>query len=141
MVSDKALYWMAVIVMALGLGNSFVNAHPEWAQSVAERPVMLADRVSSRATSLVSLAEMMFGRSEVGVARTQTAMARVQCRLASAQSRVAARQAQIARIQAERVRSFTRAQVDRVVVICTPQDQDTEQNAPDAPVVPNDDPN
>src|SRR5437868_12390391 len=100
MASDKALYWIAVIVMALGLGNSFINAHPGWAQAVAERPLMLADAAYSRLSSMASVADLMFGRSQVGVARTQVAVARVQGRLASVQARIASRQAEMARMEA-----------------------------------------
>jgi hypothetical protein len=136
MASDKALYWIAVIVMALGLGNSFVAAHPEWAQTVAERPLMLADAACSRISNLASVADLMFGRSQVGVARTQVAMARVQGRLAAVQARIASRQAEMARLEAQKGRTITLERMNRVITICPPHDNET-----DAPAIQIDDSN
>ena len=133
MASDKALYWIAVVVMALGLGNSFVNDHPDWAQAVAERPLVLADAACSRLSSMASVVDLMFGPSQVGVARTQVAMARVQGRLASVQSRIASRQAEMARMEAQRARAFTVERMNRTFVTCPTHDNGTD--APDDPVI------
>ena len=130
MASDKALYWIAVIVMALGLGNSFVNDHPDWTRAAAGRPMVLADAACSRLSSMASVVDLMFGRSQEGVARTQVAMARVQGRLASVQARVASRKAEMARLEAQRVRTITIERINRTAVICAPQNTDTD--APDA---------
>jgi hypothetical protein len=137
MASDKALYWMAVIVITLGLGNSFATAHPEWVQAVAERPLVLADATCSRISNLASVANLMFGRSQVGVARTQVAVDRVQSRLASVQARIASRQAEMASQQAQRVRTITIERINRTALICPPKD--TDRDAPDAPVIQIDD--
>ena len=137
MASDKALYWMAVIVLTMGMCNSFVNAHPDWAQAVAERPLMLAAAACSRLTNLATVADLMFGRSQTGIARSQVAMARVQGRLASVQARIASRQAQMARVEAQQVRTFTMERMNRTVVICPQQNKETV--APDAPVIQVDD--
>ena len=139
MASDKALYWIAVIVMALGLGNSFVNAHPDWAQNLSERPLMVADSITERATGVASIAEKLFGTSEDGVARTQARLASVQCRLAAVQTRMASRQARIERVQAERVRNIVREQVARVTVICP--GQDSVPRVADLPELPDEDVN
>jgi hypothetical protein len=139
MASDKALYWIAVVVLALGFSNSLVNAHPDWAQAVAEQPLMLADAACSRLTNLATVADLMFGHSQVDVARTQAVMARVQGRLASAQARIASRQAQMARTEAQQVRTFTMERMNRMVVICPRQNRETA--APDAPAVQVDDSN
>ena len=133
MASDKALYWIAAIVMALGLGNSFVNDHPDWAQAVAERPLIVADAACSRLTNLATVADLMFGGSQTGIARTQVAMARVQNRLASVQARIASRQAEMARMEAQRVRTITIERINRNPVICPRQTMDAD--APDAPVI------
>ena len=122
MISDKAIYWIATVVLALGVGNSLSTAHPDWAQAASERPLMLADAACNRLANLATLADLMFGRSQVGIDRTQVAVARVQSRLASVQARLASREARIARIQQERVLTFTRERMNRMVVDCPKPD-------------------
>ena len=116
MASEKALYWMAVGVAALFLGNSFVGGR-SFAPSIAGRSTATAQRISGQAMRYAMLAQVIFGRGDAGVVQAQTATARAQARLAVVQAATAHREAAMARMQAERIRVLA----SRGVVACPRQ--------------------
>ena len=118
MASDRALYAVAVGVLALGLGNSLVNTQPDWLRSLADRSVSVAEQVSGRAEGYLGMAQVMFGRSESGFGRAQAALGRMQSRLGSMQAQLGRRQAEMARVQSEQVRMVTMQTVRRIKVTC-----------------------
>ena len=128
MASEKALYWMAVGVAALFLGNSFVGGR-SLTPSVADRSMATAQRISGQAMRYATLAQVIFGRGEAGVVQAQTATARAQARLAVVQAATAHREAAMARIKAERIRVLA----SRRVVACPRQD--LVINLPEVPVI------
>ena len=71
MASDRALYLMAVGVLALGLGNSLANHQPDWLRNLADHSISTAQQVSGRAQGYLGMAQFMFGRSDAGFGRTQ----------------------------------------------------------------------
>ena len=91
MVSGKALYWMAVGVAALFLGNSFVGGRS------------LTPRVADRSMA-TTLAQVIFGGSQAGFVQAQSATACAETRLAVVQTAMAHREAALAKVQAERIR-------------------------------------
>jgi hypothetical protein len=128
MASEKALYWMAVGVAALFLGNSFVGGR-SLTPSVADRSMATAQRISGQAMRYATLAQVIFGRGEAGVVHAQTATARAQARLAVVQAVTAHREAAMARMQAERIRVLA----SREVVVCPRQNLVVK--VPEVPVI------
>ena len=128
MVSEKALYWMAVGVAALFLGNSFVGGR-SLTPSIADRSMTTAQRISGQAMRYATFAQVIFGRGDAGVVHAQTATASAQARLAVAQATVARREAAMARIQAQRIRVLA----SRGVVACPRQNRVI--NLPEVPVI------
>lgn len=99
---QKTAYWMAVAVLAITAGNSFIGRHSDWAGELANRSLQMADQVSARAMAYTNLAEARVGRGESRLVRAQTKMACVQTRLASMEVIMARRQAGLANLATER---------------------------------------
>src|ERR1041385_1136889 len=69
MVSDKAMYWMAVGVLAFGVANGLINQHAGWVDRFTDRSMMLADRASDIAIRYADRAETRLDRSHNAVTR------------------------------------------------------------------------
>jgi hypothetical protein len=102
MASEKAMYWVAVAVLALAGTNGFVNDHPEWVGHLADRAIAMMEQASATATRYATLADITLGND--GSGRTQIAVSRAQVRLACVQGSLAGRQAEMARLGAKRIR-------------------------------------
>jgi hypothetical protein len=118
MASDRALYLVAVGVLALGLGNSLANHQPNWLRGLADHSISTAQQVSGRAQGYLGMAQFMFGRSEAGFGRTQALLGTVQAHLGEMQANLARHQAEMARMQAENIRVVTLEQMREVRVAC-----------------------
>jgi hypothetical protein len=94
MASEKAMYWVAVAVLALAGTNGFVNDHPEWAAYLADRTIAMMEQASETAMRYATLGQDGSGRPQIAVSRAQV-------RLACVQSTLARRQAETARLRAE----------------------------------------
>jgi len=130
MVSEKAMYWAAAIVMTIGLSHSWMNQHLAGSA--------LSDRVAARIESFATLADMMGGRADALAARaqarvdrTQANMDRVQSRVDCVQVEIERRQADMARRQADMLRRKT--DVVRSIVIHVPNPK--PMVAPDVRVI------
>ena len=128
MASEKALYWMAVGVAALFLGNSFVGGRG-LSPSVADRSMATAQRISGQAMRYATFAQVIFGRSQARFAQAQSATACAETRLAVVQTAMAHSEAALAKVQAERIRVLAR----RGVVACPRQN--LVINLPEVPVI------
>jgi hypothetical protein len=121
MSSDKNIYLAALVVIALGIGNSQIRKHMGWVECFSGRINCVVSTVSDRALDgenrLEDFGERVFSRGETGIGRGQTALARVQVRLACAQARMAKHQAEMVRAQSEKARVVTLNQVQRTVII------------------------
>ena len=115
MVSDKALYWIAVGVLALVAGNSLMTRHDDWVNCIGDESLQVAQRVTDRVMAMVRPGGTLFDGTNDRFARSEYAVARVQSRIASVQARVARKQADLARLQAEKVRTFDFTTVKRTV--------------------------
>jgi hypothetical protein len=102
MASEKATYWMAVGLMALVMGNHFVNKFD--GNCLANKAQAAVERVSGQATHLMAMAEVAMGRTSTRFDRAQAAMAMAQVRMASVQTQFARQQAACARLEAGRAR-------------------------------------
>jgi|SRR5215471_454838 len=101
MISDRALYWLVVGVLAAVVGDSFVAGHQNWVACLDAGSLRVSQELTGRVMDIVGRANTGLGRSNE---QSQVAIARVQARVDAIQTRVAMRQAEIARRQAERVR-------------------------------------
>ena len=117
MASEKALYWMAVGVLALIVGNHFVSKYS--GECARERALASVRCLSSEATHSLAMAEVMLARTSLPWASSENAMARVQTRLASMQTVVARQEAACARIETQR--AMQEMQQMRLQVICPRQ--------------------
>ena len=58
MASEKAMYWMAVCVLALGVANGLVTERTGWADRLADRSLSLLDQASETATRYAGVVAM-----------------------------------------------------------------------------------
>jgi hypothetical protein len=118
--SEKALYWMAVGVLALFVSNNFAARHQGEFRCLASRSLAAVEEFSGHTTRFMATAEMMLGRGESRFARTQTTLARAQARLASVQATIICREAAFARFPAQHDR-IAAMQEWRSAVVCPRQ--------------------
>ena len=130
MVSDKALYWVALGVLALVAGNSVMSTHGDWVSCLGEQSLQVAQRVTDRAMMAVGRAGTIYDANGRSFPQGELAAARVQTRLASIQGRLASRQA---RLQAEKIRVITLTNVKQRVICSRPEIRvevsDADENA------------
>lgn len=135
MASEKAMYWMAVCVLALGVANGLVSEHTGWADRLADRSLLLLDRASETATRYAGVVatrldgdNLKLGKLDLGnfnlgdlnlgdrhggnrlLARAEISAVRAQARLACVEGALARRHGEMARLQAQRIRVRVREQ-------------------------------
>lgn len=109
MASQKALYWMAVGVLALVVGNNLVSKFDH--SCLAYKVRAAAERMSAKADRLVAMTDVMMGRTSTQFDRAQIAMEMAQVRMASVQTQFAQQQAACARLEGARARMMVRQQL------------------------------
>ncbi|HZS96219.1 MAG TPA: hypothetical protein VFA40_05540 [Terriglobales bacterium] len=92
--TDKAWYWLAAGVLALGLNGAYQDGQLGWAHVLADRAAAAVERASLRGQHFVAMAEIMLGREPQAFGHTQAAIERIQNRIVC--DRVAHAQRQIA---------------------------------------------
>lgn len=114
MTSEKALYWVAVGVVAVGLSNSLADREIGWARGLADRFQAAEDQLvasaSDQAIRLLDVANRFSRSKDLQTARVQLTLARVQTRVACIRTTVAERQEAMARqekARAQAVSSFS----------------------------------
>jgi hypothetical protein len=100
MQSDKAWYWLAAGVLALGLNGAYQDGQLGWAHGLTGRAADLVERASERGLRFVTVAEVMLGRNPYVFGRTEATLQRIQSKLVC--QRVAHAQRQIAMAQVRR---------------------------------------
>lgn len=120
MATEKALYWIAICVMVIGLGDSFVNHHRDLARNFGQKAMMVADLETGQAQGQMGQATGFVDRTQMRVDRAQAAADRVQARMACIQTRIARRQAALARAEALQAR-FAVAQNVKKIVVTVPE--------------------
>jgi hypothetical protein len=113
MTSGKATYWLAVGVLALLAGNSFLARHGADLQSLARRSRVMAEVVSGHASGSLDSAEMVFDQGATHFDRAQNALACAQTRLATVQASLARHQGAFAKIQVEHAREVAMEELSR----------------------------
>jgi hypothetical protein len=134
MASERAAYWMAVGVMALVLGNHFVDRYD--GRCLADRSLATVQRVFGQASHCMAMAKVVLGRTSLPLVRTETEVAGIQTRFASVDT-VMARQ-QTARARAEQARrvAFQQLQQIHLEVLCPRQT--LKLSIPRPPLAPED---
>jgi hypothetical protein len=106
--SEKAWYWIAAGVLALGLSNSLAERQIGLIQALPDRFQEAADQftadVSDQAMRVLDIAGRLSNRNELGMAGAEVALARVQTQVACLRTVVAERQAAAAQVAEERAR-------------------------------------
>jgi hypothetical protein len=124
---EKAWYWIAAGVLALGLSNSLAERQIGLVQGLPDQLQEEADQftasVSDQAMRFLDVASRMSDRKELGMARAEIALARVQTRVACLRSVVAERQAATARVEAEKVRVISIEELPSVRKLSCPKSQ------------------
>jgi hypothetical protein len=120
MATERTLYWTAVAVLALFLGNHFPNKFD--GRCLADRAMAAVQQLSGEATHVVAMEQAVLGGAS-RFAGPEVAVARVQSQFASMQAGIARQQAVCARLEAERARmvALREMQQMRVRVVCPRQ--------------------
>lgn len=96
--SEKAWYWLAAGVLALGLNGAYQDGQLGWAHVLADRATAAAERVGMRGQHFLAMAEIMLGRNTDtfgnSFGHAETVLERVQNKIVC--DRVARAQRQIA---------------------------------------------
>jgi hypothetical protein len=111
MASEKAIYWMAVGLVALVGGNHFAQKLDSGA--LAQRAMAAVERISGESGHYFAVATGASSRC----ARSEAVIARVQTRLASVQTMMARRQAACTRIEAAQARLTAMQQMHTAVAM------------------------
>src|SRR5215470_14370564 len=112
MASDKAWYWLAAGVLALGINGAYQDGEFQWAHRIADRSAVMVQQVRNEGCRLVAIAETLLGRDSSGVERAQDQLARVQDRLSHRQMERMQRQMEMAQYQVERAQRVVEMQQD-----------------------------
>lgn len=103
--AERTWYWVAVVVMALGIHHSLVSGRFELPQGLADRTAALTQQVSAQAIRYLASAQAQLQAPGIRVVRVSPALPRVQARLASIQASVVRQQADVALRQADMIRA------------------------------------
>jgi hypothetical protein len=116
MATEKAVYWIAICVMTVGLGNTLVKHNGAFVQNIGRRAMVLAGVVSDRTQGQLEQANLVMDRTQAGFDRGQAQMARAQARMVCLQTRLARHQAELASVQAARARLAVSQRIGKIVV-------------------------
>ncbi len=99
--SDKAWYWLACGVLALGITNNLATRNVDLPTRMADRAAQVADRLSSRFTGDLERVAWVLGSKSARVSdRAQVAVDRSQARLDCLRAQLDRHQAEMDRLQA-----------------------------------------
>jgi hypothetical protein len=104
MATDRAWYWVAAGVLALGLSNAYQDGQFQWAHRLVARSAMVASRTLGKGARLVEAADVVLGHDSPFLARTEAYLQRAEARLACdrlqhAQQQLVEAEQQISEIQ------------------------------------------
>jgi hypothetical protein len=102
MASDKALYWIAVFAMALGISNDYRQGGLPVLHGYVDRTVAVARDYSRCAERYLAAAEVMLGRGQATLGQAQAGLGHAQAVLGREQTRLALVQAEMARRELEK---------------------------------------
>jgi len=116
MVSEKAIYWISVGLLAFVVTNNFnFNAKQEVASRVTEATTIFAQRILDRGMGYVAAAEVALN-SKRECPRAQLAMVQAQTRMVRVQTDMDCDRAALARLQGENARFIQLRELKRATV-------------------------
>lgn len=133
MASEKTVYWVAVAVLAVFLGNHFANKYESGC--LANRAMAAVQQLSGEANHFLATGQVAFGAAP-RFTTPGVAMAQVQSAFASMQADMARQQAACARLQAQHARLMALQQMQHIRVVCPRQRLNVE--VPQVAVIPTD---
>ena len=108
MASEKAVYWMALSVLALAVANGFVSEYRGWAGRLADKSIAMVEEASEIANGYAdpaTLGRMKMSRMNVVQNEDLGRLVCAQVRLAQVQTRLPLHQAEMIRAQVDAVRA------------------------------------
>jgi len=125
MESEKAMYWMALGVLALATATGFVTEHRGWSDRLVDRSVAVVSQGSDVAAHYAEMADLMLGSGENDLASSAPAVidvhndvqSEVQAQLACARRTLVRRQTELVRVQAIRVQVRALERAPRTIVL------------------------
>lgn len=119
MITEKAIYWMAVGLVTLAAGNHFMTRLD--GRCLANRTVAAIERISGGPAfaAIMDNTSSQCARAQASMVRAQARMAAAQARFASMQDRVASAQDRMARQDA----MCARAQIEKAQLVAMRQMQ------------------
>ena len=135
---DKALYWMAVGVMAFAAGNSLIHRNNDFARRVEARYEAAVQCVSTEASGYLAYAQAALRGDHPATRCKRTAP---EVKLASVRAELACRQAALARQQMALVKMRSmdveriQRQVNSAVRVSLRGPQEIRIEVPEAPVI------
>jgi hypothetical protein len=109
MASEKAWYWLAAGVLALGLNGAYQDGQFGWVHELAGRTTEIVEVASMRGLAFVTAAEVMLGRNPEAIGEMEASLGRMQGKLACERIEMAKRRIDMARMQ----KDLATARVDR----------------------------
>jgi hypothetical protein len=109
MASEKAWYWLAAGVLALGLNGAYQDGQFGWAHNLADRSLEMVGRASERGFGFVTAAELMLGRNRDSLTGTEATLQRMQAKLSCKRMDMLERSNDLAQMQ----RDLAAAHLDR----------------------------
>lgn len=109
MVSEKALYWMSVAVLAIGVSNHFA-LKGDVASEIAARTSAFAERALDRGAEYATYVGVALSRAST-CPTARPVVATTPVRLARLQSTLACERAGFGRLQAEKAQLFAAQQI------------------------------
>ena len=110
--SDKAWYWLAAGVLALGLNGAYQDGQIDWAHCLAGRAASLFQRVSDQGLRAITMAEVILGRNPGSFGRTQAVLQRVESKLVCQRVAMAQRQIAMAQVRRQLVQADIQRKMD-----------------------------
>jgi hypothetical protein len=110
---DKAWYWLAAGVLALGVNGAYQDGQLGWAHGLADRAAYLMERASERSLRLVTMAEVLLGRSPAGFGQTESALQSIQAKLVCDRVARAQRQIAMAQVRQQLAEANLQSKMDR----------------------------
>lgn len=128
MITDKALYWMAVGLVALAAGNHLVSRLD--GRCLGERTMAVVEHLSGGPAfaAILDNSSVRCARAQASIEKAQARMAATQVRFAAMQGRFASAQTMVARHQAAFAR--LQAETDRLAALHEVQQMRLEIAAP-----------
>jgi hypothetical protein len=110
--SEKAWYWLAAGVLALGLNGAYQDGQLSWAHCLAGRAANMVEGASERAVRFVTMTEVMLGRSPETFGWAETAIQRIQAKLVCERVAMARRQIAMAQVRQQLAQDGLRRKLD-----------------------------